>query len=86
MQAIPADDVRIVHAPMISDERGETAKQNAGHELEAQNEDLLRDVGGFRYKPKRDFPFARLANLRGARDLRPPSSAGTACTYDSQRK
>ncbi len=34
--------MRRAHAPVISDERGRTEEreQNAGHELEAQNEDL----------------------------------------------
>ncbi len=45
MQAVPADDVGRMRRTraVISDERGSTeerAIQDAGHELEAQNEDL----------------------------------------------
>ncbi len=48
-----------------------TAKQNAGHKLEAQNEDLLNKL-------------ARLAYLTGARMRRihATSSTGTTCSYD----
>ncbi len=38
-EAVQADDVGRGHC-VISDERRERTKQNAGHELEAQNKDL----------------------------------------------
>ncbi len=38
-EAVPADDV-VRQRFVISEERRETTKQNAGHELEVQTEDL----------------------------------------------
>ncbi len=43
MEAVLADDVGRRRC-LISGERGERTKQNAGHELEAQNEDLERKM------------------------------------------
>ncbi len=90
-ETVPVDDLGRRHC-VISEERGERTKQNAGHELEAF---VKKNVGGFRYKPRGDwFSFAKVRKLcficsciqtlktsisqRSALRIRPSSSARTA--------
>ncbi len=58
MEAVPADDVGRRRC-MISDKCRERTKQNAGHELEVQNEDLSWNMSED-FAITQEFSFAKV--------------------------
>ncbi len=82
---------------MISDERGERTKQNAGHELEAkitrickkkmsEDFDISQEETGFPLLKETNIVSFAPAFLRGTRATHTSSSAWAASAYHSQQK